>query len=76
LERLENNMKAYDKEFIEIQEQFGKFIKSSTIRYPVERVKPEEKTVKDEFYHNGDINNLFKVYMAGYSHGQYAGRNE
>lgn len=66
-------MKTFDKEFIEMQDQFEKNLKTYPGFYvsgTIERVKPdlEGKVPGGQFYTNGEINKLFTAYMLGYSH--------
>lgn len=63
-------MKAWDKEFYELMNQFEKFMKTTPYRCKIERVTQEqrEKLPADEYYDDGETNKLFNVYMAGYTY--------
>lgn len=65
-------MKRGTSEFLDLQAQFEKDIKSWT--YVADLSKPtreELKTMpKNQFYHNGNTNEIFRVYMLGWSGGK------
>jgi hypothetical protein len=72
-------MKAFDREFTELQEQFEKNLKTYPgfyVNAKVERVKPNSdgKVIGGEFYTNGEISKLFTAYMLGYSFKEYLDR--
>jgi hypothetical protein len=58
-------MKRNDKEFLELMYQFEKDVRT----WPVYTTK-DFRRCKSEyaFYENGNINDLFHAYMAGYQH--------
>lgn len=63
-------MKAYDKEFYSIMEQFDKDIGECVYITSLEK---EKEKIKGQYYTNGKTNEIFKAYMWGYSFGKYAG---
>lgn len=63
------------KEFYEMQSQFEKSLKQSSL-YVTDFSKPskDEKNPNHVFYNNGETNKMFHVYMMGYGDGKLTER--
>lgn len=63
-------MKAWDKEFYDLMNQFEKDMKNTPYRCKIERVTQEQrkKLPAGEYYNDGETNKLFNVYMMGYTY--------
>jgi hypothetical protein len=62
-------MKKGSKEFYEVMDCFESAFKALPIRVCGSDVLRRSDRESSYFYDNGDINNLFLLYMAGHSHG-------
>ena len=64
-------MKVGTKEFYHMQDEFERSIKKSKHAY-VTSLERTDGSVKGVFYENGKTNELFHVFMLGYSSGRLA----
>jgi hypothetical protein len=62
------HMKAYSKEFCEVQEGFERTVKSGNINC-IYRLERSPKTEKHSFYQNGETDKAFQMFMQGYEYG-------
>lgn len=67
-------MKANDKEFYELREQFEKTHKKSNSRSSLVRAKRDENTPAGIFYDDWVTNGLFQMYMMGYENAKCLSR--
>lgn len=60
-------MKAYSKEFYEVQEGFERTVKSGQTNF-MYRLERSPRTEKHSFYQNGETDKAFQMFMQGYEY--------